>query len=178
MLGDDLPDGDSLDVCRRIRTNLPPRQAPVFLLTPDHDEDSPLDDVSPDWDAVSRHWHNIERGVDALLSWAHAQPNGSDRISIQGLEIDRRRHTASIDGRALNLTPTEFRLLWTLASEPGSVYDRQHLARTCQISGNSGQARTIAVHIKAVRGKLGDRSDLIETVHGVGYRFRETQANQ
>jgi two-component system phosphate regulon response regulator PhoB len=92
--------------------------------------------------------------------------------------MDRRRHSASIDGRPLNLTPTEFRLLWTLASEPGSVFDRQHLSRTCHISGTTGRAATIAVHIKAVRGKLGDRSDLIETVHGVGYRFRETQVAQ
>jgi two-component system phosphate regulon response regulator PhoB len=176
MLGYDMPDGDCLEVCRRIRSRLHSRQTPVFLLPPDSDGNELADDVLEDRDPVGGQWHSIERGMRALLTRMEATADGDDRISNQGLDMDWRRHRATIDGRPLDLTPTEFRLLWALASEPGKVFDRRLLAKVCACGGRlRGQARTIDVHIKAVRGKLGDRSTLVETVHGVGYRFRESQ---
>ncbi|MCH5375653.1 MAG: winged helix-turn-helix domain-containing protein, partial [Planctomycetes bacterium] len=55
---------------------------------------------------------------------------------------------------------------------PGNVYDRQQLSRLCHRGKGSRRGRTMDVHVKSVRSKLGERSDLIQTVHGVGYRFR------
>jgi DNA-binding response OmpR family regulator len=75
----------------------------------------------------------------------------------------------------LSLTPTEFRLLWELVRRPGYVLSRSELTRTCKGSENAVQARTIDAHIKSIRRKLRDRAHLIETVHGVGYRFQEME---
>ena len=85
--------------------------------------------------------------------------------------MDRRRHRAWIDGCELNLTPTEFRLVWMLAEDPGRVFERRDLFAACTGDEGSRHARTIDVHVKAIRAKLGERADLVETVHGVGYRL-------
>ena len=86
--------------------------------------------------------------------------------------MDRRRFTGTADGRDLGLTTTEFRLLWALASEPGRVFQRRELANACGSAGRT-RDRTVDVHVKAVRDKLGERACLLETVQRVGYRFRE-----
>jgi two-component system phosphate regulon response regulator PhoB len=124
------------------------------------------------------HWRDVQRSMNTLLSLGEDTVERENMISSQGLEMDWRRHRASIDGRALGLTRTEFRLLWALASEAGKVFDRRLLTRMCGCNGSPRvQVRTIDVHINTIRGKLGDRSTLIETVHGVGYRFREPRVS-
>ncbi|MBC8874322.1 MAG: response regulator transcription factor [Planctomycetes bacterium] len=173
VLGYDIPDMDSLDICGQIRGHLPPQKVPVFLLTPNHGDDHPANAASPASESVDREWLSIELGMNALQSCTKGNANGDERISTQGLEMDWHRHRATIDGRRLDLTPTEFRLLWALAGEPGKVFDRRLLKSECANGGSRGQVRTIDVHIKAIRGKLSERSTLIETVHGIGYRFRE-----
>ena len=172
MLGQDLPDADSLDVCRQIRHCLHPQHSPVFLLTPEADGDGVfqgrLASVTPE----QRGWNYVEYGFGALLAWIDASGGVRDRIACDGLVLDRRRFEATVDGRNIALTATEFRLLWTMASEPGKVFDRANLARTCSTIGRS-RVRTIDVHIKGIRDKLAERASMVETVHGVGYRFRE-----
>lgn len=93
-------------------------------------------------------------------------------VESQGLRIDRWRFEATIDERPLDLTPTEFRLLWTLIRQPGRAFSRSELADACG-SSLPIQQRTVDVHVKAIRRKLGEHGDLIETVRGIGYRFRE-----
>ena len=111
-------------------------------------------------------------GFGALLAWIESASGTDERILGRGLELDRRRFTATADGRDLGLTTTEFRLLWALASEPGRVFQRRELADACGSAGHTRE-RTVDVHVKAVRDKLGDRAFLVETVQRVGYRFRE-----
>jgi two-component system phosphate regulon response regulator PhoB len=168
MLDQELPDVDGLEVCRRIRNRVKPGFEPVFLLTPDSKLDLPQSD-SADGDGRSRQW----AAIHAVISRTEAVEPKWTRVAVQGLEMDLRQHRAKIDGRELTLTPMEFRLLWTLASEPGNVYDREQLSRLCHRGKGSRRVRTIDVHVKAVRTKLGDRSDLVQTVHGVGYRFQD-----
>lgn len=83
------------------------------------------------------------------------------------------RHTVRVEGASLELTPTEFRLLWTLARQPGRAFTRNELLDCCRGEDANSMERTIDVHIRALRKKLEDREDVIETVRGVGYRFRE-----
>jgi two-component system phosphate regulon response regulator PhoB len=172
MLGQDLPDSDSLEVCREIRRLLQPRRSPVFLVTPDGDADEASGERRGKMPSVNRGWNYVEYGFGALLAWIDASGGVHDRIACQGLELDRRRFLATLEGRNIGLTATEFRLLWLLASEPGKVFDRQQLAQLCGTGGRS-RIRTVDVHIKAIRDKLGDRACLVTTVHGVGYRFTE-----
>ncbi len=167
MLDQKLPDVDSLEVCRRIRSLVQPGFEPVFMLTPDRRDDS-AGTSAPGPGGKFGSW----AGLQAVIRRSGAVEPAETRVALAGLEMDLRQHRARIDGRELALTPMEFRLLWTLARDPGSVYDRQQLGRLCHRGKGSRRVRTIDVHVKAVRTKLGGRSDLIQTVHGVGYRFR------
>ena len=90
-----------------------------------------------------------------------------------GVRIDRVRHRATLDGKKLDLTPTEFRLLECLVRQPGRAFSRSQLMDAAIGEGSIVLERTIDVHIKTLRKKLGGESEYIETVRGVGYRFRE-----
>jgi two-component system phosphate regulon response regulator PhoB len=96
-----------------------------------------------------------------------------DTVSSQGVLVDRRRYRATSEGRPLSLTRNEFRLLDTLIRQPGRVFQRSELIDAALGEDTIVMQRTIDVHIRALRRKLGDRADLIETVRGVGYRFRD-----
>ncbi len=178
MLGYDMPAGDCLEVCRQFRDLPRTRQTPVLLLPSGDEPDGTQTATTGLWDAMDDHWRDVQRSMNTLLSLGEDRVDRDNLISSQGLEMDWRRHRASIDGRTLRLTRTEFRLLWALASEAGKVFDRRLLTRMCGGNGSPRvQVRTIDVHINTIRGKLGDRSVLIETVHGVGYRFREPRVS-
>jgi DNA-binding response OmpR family regulator len=171
LLDSDLPDADALDVCREIR-RLQSRRLPVFLLTPEHRTDAGSPDMFRGPALRDQRWEYFEYGFGALLAWIETASGTNDRIIGHGLELDRRRFTAAADGRDLGLTTTEFRLLWALACEPGRVFQRRELAAACG-SADRTRERTVDVHVKSVRDKLGDRAFLLETVQRVGYRFRE-----
>ena len=90
------------------------------------------------------------------------------------LRIDEHRHEVTVDGEPVALTPTEFKLLATLASFPGRVYSRFELLNRVQGTDFEGYERTIDAHVKNLRRKLGDdpsRPHFVETVHGIGYRL-------
>jgi two-component system phosphate regulon response regulator PhoB len=96
----------------------------------------------------------------------------ADVVEHLGVRIDRVRHRASVEGQEIELTPTEFRLLECLLRQPGRAFSRHQLMDASIGEGAIVLERTIDVHIKTLRRKLGS-SDLIETVRGLGYRFRE-----
>jgi len=94
-------------------------------------------------------------------------------IVARGITIDPGRHMVTVDGKAIDFTPTEFRLLRALATRPGWVFERQELLN--QVVGPDTVVidRSIDVHVNSIRKKLGKHRDLIQTVRGVGYRFAE-----
>ena len=151
VLSEWLPDVDSLDVCRRIRSRFVSDPAPVFLLTP----------------------NDLSAGVGMIMCWNKSLQEASELVVCGDLTIDGGRHYAVVAGRELNMTPTEFRLLETLARQPGRVFSRQELGEACRGDQTSVQARTIDVHVKSIRQKLEEHAELIQTVHGVGYRMKE-----
>jgi two-component system phosphate regulon response regulator PhoB len=93
-----------------------------------------------------------------------------EHLSVQ---IDRIKHKATCRGTELDLTPTEFRLLECLLRQPGRAFSRAQLMDAAIEEGAIVLERTIDVHIKSLRRKMGDAGELIETVRGVGYRFSE-----
>lgn len=101
----------------------------------------------------------------------HEQSNGVPTYGDGRLVIDEAAHTVSLDGELINLTPTEWGILTTLASVPGRVYSRYELVNRVRGYEFSGYERTIDTHVKNLRQKLHDDSRLIETVVGVGYRL-------
>ena len=82
------------------------------------------------------------------------------------------QHLCTVDESDVPLTPTEFKLLWTLMRQPGRPFSRHELMDTSRGEDANALERTIDVHIRALRQKLGSHAELIETVRGVGYRFR------
>jgi len=91
------------------------------------------------------------------------------------VRIDRVRHKATAHSLELDLTPTEFRLLECLLRQPGRAFTRPQLMDVAIGEGAVVLERTIDVHIKTLRKKLGEEQEFIETVRGIGYRFRETK---
>ena len=91
-------------------------------------------------------------------------------MKYRGIVLDRLQYKALNDGATFQLTPTEFELLWQLMVHPGRAYSRYDLMESLMGDNTLVLERTIDVHIRALRKKLGDKSALIETVRGVGYR--------
>lgn len=104
---------------------------------------------------------------------ASSRPQANGQASYGGgrLRIDEQRHAAELDGEPLELTPTEWGLLTTMASVPQRVYSRYELVNRVRGYEFAGYERTIDSHVKNLRRKLGEGSDIIETVLGVGYRL-------
>jgi two-component system phosphate regulon response regulator PhoB len=97
--------------------------------------------------------------------------SGKTVLSLHGIEIDRANHVATFDGQQVELTPTEFRMLWTLMAQPGRPFSRNELMETSRGEDANSLERTIDVHVRSLRKKMDRLADLIETVRGVGYRF-------
>ena len=90
------------------------------------------------------------------------------------LVIDRGAMTVTVAGKPVDLTPTEFKLLLTLAERRGRVQGRAHLLETVWEAAPDIQTRTVDMHVQRLRAKLGDAGEFIETVRGFGYRLRAT----
>jgi DNA-binding response OmpR family regulator len=171
-----LPVVDGLQVCRQIRSDPRLKNIRVLMLTAKGEE---TDEVigfhmgADDYVAKPFRPRPLIERAKALLRRGAAADDAADVLSLAGIEIDRVRHTVRVDGHSLELTPTEFRLLWTLARQPGRAFTRNELLDCCRGEDANSMERTIDVHIRALRKKLEDLADVIETVRGVGYRFKE-----
>ncbi len=171
-----LPEIDGLEVCRRLREDAATRDCLVIMLTAKSEETDQVigfgagaDDYVPKPFSVRV---LLER-IRALRRRRVAEASPRDVYSSQGIVIDRRRHRAMAGGRVLDLTPSEFGLLATFVRQPGRAFSRGELIDAALGSDAIVLERTIDVHIRALRRKLGEHAALVETVRGVGYRFRE-----
>lgn len=178
VIEDRAADLDSVELSLQIRSTICGKLPPTFIMAVasqrnDRSVDAPAS-TSPDDRRVSLD----ARPALPQASRAAAAPgarvaDAPDQVACHSLRLDRTRHRASVDGRLLALTPTEFKLLWELACRPGEVLSRTDLTRLCRGPNANVQERTVDAHIKSIRRKLQDRSTLIETVHGIGYRCQE-----
>jgi two-component system phosphate regulon response regulator PhoB len=117
----------------------------------------------------------VLRVRNILRRVAQAQAGTADSLRMGPLTIDRAAHRVLVDEREVELTPTEYRLLLTLAERRGRVQDRRHLLETVWEAAPDVQTRTVDMHVQRLRTKLGAAGDLIETVRGFGYRLRTGQ---
>ena len=110
----------------------------------------------------------------AVLRRGTGSPDEAELLTFPGLRIDRVQHRVEVDGDEVHLTPTEFRLLWCLASQPGRVFSRAELLDRIWGYDSESDARTVDVHVKRLRQKtraLQARPFQIATVWGMGYKF-------
>jgi DNA-binding response OmpR family regulator len=115
--------------------------------------------------------------VKAVLRRVERSPETSKEIiKIDDLEIDQEAYVVRQAGQELELTPTEFSLLMTMATQPGRAFSRLQLLEAIQGVAYEGYERSVDAHIKNLRAKLGDDSKkprYVETVFGIGYRFKK-----
>ncbi len=170
-----LPVLDGLHVCRQLRADPRTQHVRVLLLTArseDVDEIVGFNMGADDYVTKPFKLKPLIHRIKALLRRPTETPATADRVSVRGIEIDRVHHVCKIDGQEVALTPTEFRLLWTLVRQPGRPFSRNELMDTSRGEDANALERTIDVHVRSLRQKLGEKADLIETVRGIGYRFR------
>ena len=176
VLEDQLEDMRATEVLKRVRQRPVTRTKPVILVSGRDDE---IDRVlafelgADDFVAKPYSVRELALRLRAVLRRAHGQaalPN--DRFQIDRLVIDVAGHEASIEGKLLRLTTREFRLLVDLVRHRGMVRSREKLLQAVLHHPESLGTRTVDTHIRRLRAKLGDMGRHIETVRGVGYRFR------
>ncbi|HTI51652.1 MAG TPA: response regulator [Planctomycetaceae bacterium] len=175
-----LPVIEGLEVCRQLRSGSRTKDIPILMLTARSEE---VDEIvgfqmgADDYVTKPFKIKPLVQRIKALMRRKQAVDSAGDVISSQGIEIDRTQHRATVDGQELRLTPTEFRLLWSLLRQPGRAFSRQELMEAAMGDDALVLERTIDVHIKSLRQKLGSHAERIETVRGVGYRLREESAD-
>lgn len=169
-----LPGMDGLQICRHLRGDSRTQGMRVLMLTARSEETDEIVgfNMGAD-DYVTKPFkvRPLMHRVKALLRRNDSTDSAGDRLSVNGIEIDRVQHTVTCNGEVLDLTPTEFRLLWTIASQPGRPFSRLELMDTSRGEDANALERTIDVHVRSLRKKMGPTADLIETVRGVGYRL-------
>jgi DNA-binding response OmpR family regulator len=171
-----LPNGDGLDVAREIRrwSNLP-----IVMLTARSEESDRIVGLelgADDYLVKPFSPKELVARVRAVLRRSRMATQGAEVIRIADVEIDTARMRATVAGRRVDLTPTEFHLLATLAAQPGRVFTRGQLLDAVHGVAIESYERAIDAHVKNIRRKLEPTPGTpryILTVHGVGYRFAD-----
>jgi len=176
-----LPLADGLEVCRALRSGSSTAGIPVIMMTARSEEMDQIVGYRVGADDYVTKPFSVRVLLEKIKSMLRRQGpfsgSGSgeadDSVTLAGLTIDRARHRVRLNESLLELTPSEFRLLDTLIRQPGRVFERADLIDSALGADTMVQDRTIDVHIRSLRKKLGDSADVIQTVRGVGYRFAE-----
>jgi two-component system phosphate regulon response regulator PhoB len=171
-----LPGMDGKDVCRVLKSNPQTQSIPILMLTAKGEEVDRLIgfELGAD-DYVTKPFspRELVLRVKAILRRKEAQKEGAKKIQIGDLLIDIDRHYVSVKKNSIPLTFIEFKLLVELVSNRGRVQTREQLLDKVWGYTYEGYARTVDTHVRRLREKLGPLGDSIETLRGVGYRFRE-----
>ncbi len=173
-----LPDVDGLEVCRRVRQDPNIGATPIIMVTAKDEETDVILGLgvgADDYIAKPFSVKELIARVKAVLRRGNQTVDDDPRKPLRrgAIKIDPGRHEVQVDGEPIRFTATEFRLLHFLAARPGRVYERDVLLRRVLGDDAIRVDRNIDVHVRAIRKKLGEHRDVIETVRGVGYKFRD-----
>lgn len=170
-----LPDVDGLDICKQLRRNDASAAVAIIMLTAKSEEmDKILGlELGAD-DYVTKPFSPKElvARVKAVMR-RHASAGTSRTISVGSLHIDLEKYTVSLDGKKIELTPTEFKILELLSSKRGWVFTREKILDHLWGSEKAVIDRTVDVHIRHLREKLGSAATMIRNIRGVGYKLEE-----
>lgn len=168
-----LPEEDGLSVLRKLRGNSETKDLPIIMLTAkstEYDKVIGLDGGADDY--VTKPFGTMElvARVKALLR--RAEPVGDSKdYTIGPLFLSPAKHIIQVEGNDVVLTLKEFQLLCYLVKHRGNVMTRDQILQEIWGYEFDGENRTVDVHIRTLRSKLGKAGDLIETVRGIGYRI-------
>jgi two-component system phosphate regulon response regulator PhoB len=171
-----LPEMDGKDVCRALKSNPLTRSIPILILTAKAEE---VDRViglelgADDYVTKPFSPRELVLRVKAILRRKEAPDEREKTIQVGDLLIDIDRHVVTAKKSPVLLTSTEFKLLVELVTNKGRVQTRERLLDKVWGYTYEGYARTVDTHIRRLREKLGPLGNSIETIRGVGYRFKE-----
>jgi DNA-binding response OmpR family regulator len=163
-----LPDGDGVDVCRRLRET---SDVAIIMLTARGEERNRvvgLRSGADDYVSKPFGFAELQARIEAVLRRARPRPAGARTVGR--LRVDLDRHLAYVDGEPITLTRKEFQLLAILAAEPEVAVRRERLLREVWHTSWRGVSRTLDVHMATLRQKIGHGAQ-IQTIRGVGYRI-------
>ena len=174
-----LPEEDGLEILRKIRGRQETKSLPVIMLTAkgtEYDQVVGLDNGADDYVAKPFGMMALVARIKAVLRRTAEKSAEGKVLQLGELRVDPVRHVVQAAGEPVNLTLKEFELLCLLLDNPGVVFTRDQLLN--QIWGYSfdGESRTVDVHVRHLRQKLGDCGKYIETVRGIGYRSGDGNA--
>ena len=175
-----LPGEDGLEILKRIRFNALTRSVPVIMATArgeEYDKITGLDSGADDYLVKPFGMMEMVSRVRAVLRRSGGGDPSRDtgRLTLGPLTLDPESHTVTVDGENVTLTLKEFELLRTMMARPGVVFTRDRLLSEVWGTDYDGETRTVDVHIRTLRQKLGDAGAMIGTVRGVGYRMEAAQ---
>lgn len=178
-----LPGIDGLEVCRLLKGQRETSGIPIIMLTAKSEE---IDKViglelgADDYMTKPFSARELTARVKAVLRRSQKEAAADGELSIGGLRLNFSRYEAFLGKEKLELTPKEYELLKLLVTNVGKVYTREQLLEKVWGYEYFGDTRTVDVHIRHLRAKLAhdaESMDLIETVRGIGYRFRAESFN-
>jgi DNA-binding response OmpR family regulator len=173
-----LPEMDGKDVCRALKANPNTQSIPILILTAKAEEvDRVIGFELGADDYVTKPFSPRELVLRVkAIQRRNETPDERDKTILVGdLLIDIDRHQVFIKKKPISLTSTEFKLLLELVTNKGRVQTRERLLDKVWGYTYEGYARTVDTHIRRLREKMGHLGDFIETIRGVGYRFREEE---
>jgi two-component system phosphate regulon response regulator PhoB len=174
-----LPGMSGFEVLEQLRADEATAHVGVLMLTARRDEPDRIRGLSigaDDYLTKPFSPQELVLRVGAILRrLGAAGTSAGDVISIGSVRIDRAAHRVMVSREEIELTPTEFKLLLTLAERKGRVQARSHLLEAVWEAAPDIQTRTVDMHVQRLRTKLGTMGDMIETVRGFGYRINPMQ---
>jgi two-component system, OmpR family, alkaline phosphatase synthesis response regulator PhoP len=172
-----LPGLDGLDVCRSLKANRELSSVPIIMLSAKGEEAdivTGLELGAHDYVCKPFSPRVLIARIRACLRHHNRKPEpGNDIVRYEGILIDPARHEVRLDDEPLDLTYTEFRVLHFLTSRSGWVFTRNQIIDAVHGDKYAVTERSVDVQIVGLRKKLGSYGESIETVRGVGYRFRQ-----
>jgi two-component system phosphate regulon response regulator PhoB len=169
-----LPGLSGFEVLKKLRARDHTRNIAVLMLTARGDEPDRIEGLelgADDYLTKPFSPQELVLRVKAILRRSGSLSASRDVMLIGPLQVDRSAHKVKVDGKEIDLTPTEYRLLILLAERNGRVHGRADLLETVWDAAPDMQTRTVDMHVLRLRMKLGRAGDMIETVRGFGYRF-------
>lgn len=173
-----LPEEDGLAILQKLRAGSSTAQMPVLVLTAkgsEYDKVVGLDSGADDYLTKPFGIMELLARIRALLRRTEKSTaaEGKREYSAGALYVDTARHVITDGGREVTLTHKEYNLLLLFLEHPGIVFTRDQLLDRIWGYSFDGESRTVDVHIRTLRAKLGSSGDLIETVRGIGYKFSD-----
>lgn len=173
-----LPGADGLEVCKQLKSNPKTDRIPIIMLTALCEEADIVTGLELGADDYMTKPFSprvlLARVKAALRRIESGKPDAAgETINARNITIDVARHKVEVDGADVVLTFTEFKVLQLLASQPGRVFTRYQIVDAVHGDDYPVTDRSVDVQIVGLRKKLGESGQCIETVRGIGYRFRE-----